>query len=80
MARPPQYERKLDEPDVDEITVENVLKRLSPQQRARVLAWLCMYYDDDGQRYGVIKRRRVGLDGIEYWLVRVPSSAGQVKQ
>jgi hypothetical protein len=72
MARPPQYDRKLDDPDVDEITVENVLKRLSQEQRARVLAWLCMYYDDVGQRYGTIKRQRIALDGIEYWLVRVP--------
>lgn len=72
MARPPQFERKLDDSDVDEITVENVLKRLTQEQRARVLTWLCMYYDDEGQRYGVIKRRRIAFDGVEYWIVRVP--------
>lgn len=72
MTRPPQYDRKLDDVDVDEITVENVLKRLTEEQRARVLAWLCMYYDDAGERYGVIKRRRIELDGAEFWLVHVP--------
>ena len=80
MARPPQYDRRLDEPDVDEITVENVLKRLSPQQRARVLAWLCMYYDDEGEHYGVIKRQRIALDGVEYWLAQVPNSIRQLRQ
>ena len=51
------------------------LKRLGDRERLLVLAWLCVYFDDDGalkspqiQR----KRRRIALDGIAYWLVRIP--------
>ena len=75
MARPPQYERKLDDPDVDDVAVKNVLKRLAPEHRSRVLAWLCTYYDDGGSIFSAQtgqRRQRIALNGIEYWLVRVP--------
>jgi hypothetical protein len=75
MARPPQYERKLDVPDVDDAAVKNVLKRVAPADRARVLAWLCTHYNDEGAMFSPQlsrRRQRIALDGTEYWLVRVP--------
>lgn len=78
MAGPPQYERKLDDPDVDDVAVKNVLKRLAPEPRANVLAWLCLYYDDRGAMFSSQisrRRQRIALDGVEYWLVRVPQKS-----
>jgi len=50
------------------------LKRLGEPQRAHVLAWLCMYFDDAGARIApeASGRRRIALDATEYWLVQVP--------
>lgn len=75
MARPPQYERKVDD-EVEEpyfAGVRNDAKRLSARDRAKLLAWLCFYYDDAGERWGTaIKRRRVILGGEEFWIVAIP--------
>jgi hypothetical protein len=74
MARPPQYQR---DPDLtrDADAVRAAIKRLSPEDRARLLAWLALYYDDTGMMFSPQisrRRQRITLDGIEYWLIRVP--------
>jgi hypothetical protein len=76
MARPPQYERR-DEPWGDGQAIRAAVKRLSPEDRARLLAWLCLYYRDDGAMFSPQisrRRQRIALDGVEYWLVRVPKT------
>lgn len=68
MARPPQFERS------DPIVVKEALKRLHPDDRARLLAWLLMYFDDRGELFSPQlsrRRQRIALDGVEYWLARV---------
>jgi hypothetical protein len=75
MARPPQFERDR-EPWGDTQAARAALKRLSPEDRARLLAWLCLYYDDRGAMFSPQisrRRQRIALDGVEYWLVRVPN-------
>jgi hypothetical protein len=46
------------------------------RHRAYLLAWLCKYFGDNGEIFSPLisaaGRRRIVLDGIEYWLVRVP--------
>ncbi|HLY00915.1 MAG TPA: hypothetical protein VKR56_00310 [Candidatus Cybelea sp.] len=72
MARPPQFERS--EPTL----VKESVKRLAPEDRAGLLAWLLLYFNDDGMLYSPqINRRRqkITLDGVEYWLVRLPKRA-----
>ena len=74
MARPPQYERET-EPWGNADAVRAAAKRLSPEERARLLAWLCLYYDDAGAMFSPQlsrRRHRIAFDGVEYWLVRVP--------
>jgi hypothetical protein len=72
VARPSQFSSNLDDPEPDFVTVCNALKRLPAADRARILAWLCLYYDDEGRRYDVVKRPRISIDGIETWLVKIP--------
>ena len=74
MARPPQYERH-EEPWGQPEAVRAAIKRLSPDDRARVLQWLALYYDDTGAMFSPQisrRRKRIVLEGVEYWLVRVP--------
>jgi hypothetical protein len=55
--------------------VKGTVKRLDDKGRAHLLAWLCMYYQDHGAMFSPQinrKRQRIALDGIEYWLVKVP--------
>jgi hypothetical protein len=55
--------------------VRAAIKHLAPEDRARLISWLLLYYRDDGMMYSpqiTRRRQRVALDGIEYWLVRVP--------
>jgi hypothetical protein len=51
-----------------------LLKRLGDRERAHLLGWLCLYCADDGALAGsgAKARMRIVLDGIEYWIVRVP--------
>jgi hypothetical protein len=77
MARPPQYDRDpyADEPTRDSTAVRAAIKHLEPTDRAHVLAWLCTHYRDDGAMYSPQisrRRQRIALDGVEYWLVRMP--------
>jgi hypothetical protein len=76
MARPPQYERP-DDPTRDATAVRAAIKHLAPEDRARLIAWLLLYYQDDGAMFSPQisrRRRRVTIDGVEYWLVRVPAT------
>lgn len=77
MARPPQYEQP------DDLTrgatavkaVKAAIKHLAPEDRARLIAWLLLYYRDDGAMFSpqISRRRdRITLNGIDYWLARVP--------
>ena len=76
MARPPQYER---DPDLtrDVTAVKAAVKRLTPEDRAQLLAWMLLYYQDDGMMFSPQisrRRQRITLDGVEYWLVRLFSA------
>ena len=76
MARPPQYDRDpYDEAPASTAAVKAMAKRLDDAGRAFVLAWLCMYYEDNGAMCSPQisrRRQRIAIDGVEYWLVRVP--------
>jgi hypothetical protein len=74
MARPPQYERDR-EPWGDAQAARAAIKRLNPEDRARLLACFCLYYTDDGGMFSPQisrRRQRIAIDGVEFWLVRVP--------
>jgi hypothetical protein len=76
MARPPQCSRSDDDLTVSVADVKATVKRLDERGRAHVLAWLCMYYQDNGAMYSPQisrRRQRIAIDGVEYWLVKVPS-------
>jgi hypothetical protein len=70
MARPRQFEREEDLTR-DLTAVKAAIKRLAPADRANVLRWLCLYFDDRGERYNTIKRRRVAIEGEEHWVVKI---------
>lgn len=74
MARPPEYAYG-DDGLVSLSAVKSMAKRLTPEDRATLLAWLALYYDDRGALFSrnVTKRReRIVLNGEEFWLLRVP--------
>lgn len=74
MARPPQFERP-DDPTRDVTAVKAAIKRLTPSDRAALIAWLLLYYQDDGSMFSLEtarRRHRITFDGVEFWLVRVP--------
>ncbi len=73
MARPPQFERPQDLTR-DVTAVKVAVKNLSPNDRAWLLAWMLLYYRDDGAMFSQIGRRRdrITLNGTEFWLARVP--------
>jgi hypothetical protein len=69
MARPTQFGRS------DPIVAKESVKRLAPEDaRARLLAWLLLYFNDEGMTYSpqISRRQRITLDSVEYWLVHVP--------
>jgi hypothetical protein len=74
MARPPQFAY----PETDSLAVANVkaaIKELGPEARAFIIAWLLKFYKDDGMMFSAQitqQRKRVTIDGVEFWLVRVP--------
>jgi hypothetical protein len=74
MARPPQYERRTDDdPAPTYLDARAIAKRLPAADRAKLLAWLCLYYGERGQQFEPgARRRRVTIDGEELWLVRIP--------
>lgn len=74
MARPPQFARDEDLTR-DSAAVKAAIKRLTPNDRAQVITWLLLYYQDNGSMFSpqITKRRpKIALDGVEYWLTRVP--------
>jgi hypothetical protein len=67
VARPPQFARS-EGPWDDAQAVRAAIKRLSPEARARVLGWSCIYYQDDRQMFSPQisrRRQRIALDGVE---------------
>jgi len=77
MARPPQFER---DPDLtrDVTAVKVAIKHLAPEDRAFLLAWMLLYYKDDGSMFSPQisqRRKRIALDGVDYWLGQVPKRA-----
>jgi hypothetical protein len=85
MARPPQYDRDPygDEPTRDATAVKVAIKHLSPSDRARLLAWLLLYYQDDGALFSPQisrRRKRIMLDSVEYWLVRIPNRTPKIAE
>jgi desulfoferrodoxin (superoxide reductase-like protein) len=58
MARPPQFERPEDFTR-DVTAVKAAIKHLKPNDRAHLIAWMLLYYRDDGARFSPqIGRRR----------------------
>lgn len=75
MARPPQYAHGDDDASPNVAVVKAMVKRLGPQERAHLMAWLALYFDDRGELFSPQisrRRQRIALNGAEYWLVRVP--------
>jgi len=74
MARPPQFAY----PETESLAVAKakaVLKELSPEARAHLMAWLVKFYGDTGMMFSPSisqGRKRVTIEGTEFWLVRVP--------
>jgi hypothetical protein len=78
MARPPQFERPDEDLSHDVTAVKVAIKHLAPGDRALLIAWLLLYYDDTGAMLSpqiTRRRKRITLDGAEYWLARVPRRA-----
>lgn len=74
MARPPQFDRPEDLTR-DVTAVKVAIKHLSANDRAWLLAWMLLYYRDDGAMFSpqISRRRdRITLNGSEFWLARVP--------
>jgi hypothetical protein len=77
MARPPQYERRDDDDQPTYLIARAIAKRLPAADRAKLLAWLCLYYGERGEQFEPgRRRRRVTIDGEEFWLVRIPKRKG----
>jgi hypothetical protein len=75
MARPPQFTYA----ENDSLAVakaKQVLKELTPEARAYVMAWLVKFYTDTGGMFSpqvTQHRKRITLDGEVFWLVRIPT-------
>jgi hypothetical protein len=75
MARPPQFVRPDEDLTRDVTAVKAAIKHLLPADRARLIAWLLLYYDDTGAMFSPQisrRRKRIALDGVGYWLARLP--------
>jgi hypothetical protein len=77
MASSRQFQR---DPDLtrDVTAVKVAIKHLAPEDRAHLLARLCLYYEDNGAMFSpqiTRRRRRIALDDEQFWLVRVPKHA-----
>jgi|HubBroStandDraft_4_1064222.scaffolds.fasta_scaffold18934_3 hypothetical protein len=73
LARPPQFERP-DDPTRDVTAVKVAIKHLTSNDRAQLIAWFLLYYQDGAMFSPQISRRRdrITLNGTEFWLARVP--------
>ncbi len=75
MARPPQFERPDEDLTRDVTAVKAAIKHLTPTDRAALIAWLLLYYDDCGMMFSPQisrQRDRIALNGIDFRLTRVP--------
>jgi hypothetical protein len=75
MVRPPQFERP-DDRTRDVNAVKVAIKHLSAGDRALLIAWMMLYYQDDGAMFSpqISRRRdRITLNGTEFWLARIPN-------
>jgi hypothetical protein len=73
MARP-QFVRDPD-PTRDLPAVKAAVKHLGQPDRANLLAWLLIYFDDQGEVLNPLisrRRKRIRVDDAEFWLVIVP--------
>jgi hypothetical protein len=73
MSRPPQYRNDDDLPPTF-VQIKATIKQMRPEDRATLLAWLALYYDDRGELFSPQirkQRERVTIGGREFWLVRV---------
>jgi hypothetical protein len=67
MARPPQFQRHEDLTR-DVLAVKVAVKHLAPADRANLIAWLLLYYEDSGSMFSPQisrRRKRIALDGVE---------------
>ena len=81
MARPPQYSHG-DDDLISAEAVRAMLKQLDEPGRAFILSWLCTYFQDNGAMFSPQisrQRDRITLNGVEYWLVRVPKRNDRAK-
>jgi hypothetical protein len=81
MARPPQFERPTDTTR-DITAVKVAIKHLDPEERALLMSWILLYYQDDGVMFSaqISKRRhRITINGTEFWLARVPQRQGKAE-
>jgi hypothetical protein len=77
MARPPQFERPND-PTRDVTAVKVAIKHLTPNDRAQLIAWMLLYYRDDGAMFSpqITRRRdRITLNGTDLAYARPEASA-----
>jgi hypothetical protein len=75
VAGPPQLLRD-DDLSRDLTAVKAAVKHLTEGDRANFVAWLLIYFDDRGMMFNPQisrRRKRIAVDGFDYWLVRVPN-------
>ena len=74
MARPPQFNQDEESPPTF-AQVKATVKKMQPKDRAMLLSWLALYFDDRGELYppAQTKRRdKATIAGQDYWLLQVP--------
>jgi hypothetical protein len=60
--------------------ITEALKRLSDDERAFILNWLILYFEDDGRmRSPRAHRRTITLDEVQYHLVRIARKVRTLK-
>ena len=70
-----RFEEREQRGRLDTDAAKNALKRVGDRERVTLRAWLCVYFDDRGALFSPQlgrRCRRIVLDGVEYWLVRIP--------
>jgi hypothetical protein len=72
MARPSQFERP-DDLTREATAVKIAIKHLSPQDRALLIAWMLLYYQNDGAMFSPqINRRRQRSRALCYAYISAP--------
>ena len=68
-----RYEEIEDKARRDVDGAKATLKRLGDRERALIMKWLLLYFEDSGAMRSPQAgkpRKTIALDGTEYWLVR----------